>query len=35
MLGLGEDYVRLPLVPAAESTRTRLKEALALAGIKV
>lgn len=35
MLGLGEDYVRLPLVPAAEATRARLKEALALAGIKV
>ena len=35
MLGLGEDHVRLPLTPATEATRARLKEALAQAGIKV
>ncbi|MBK5257228.1 MAG: 4-hydroxy-tetrahydrodipicolinate synthase [Vicinamibacteria bacterium] len=35
ILGLGEDHVRLPLTTATEATRTRLKEALALAGIKV
>ena len=35
MLGLGEDHVRLPLTPATEATRTRLKEALAQAGIRV
>ena len=35
MLGLGEDHVRLPLVPAAESTRARLKEALAMAGVRL
>jgi len=35
MLGLGEDHVRLPLTSATEATRTRLKEALASAGIKV
>jgi 4-hydroxy-tetrahydrodipicolinate synthase len=30
LLGLGEDVVRLPLTPAAGSTRTRLAEALCL-----
>lgn len=35
MLGLGGDYVRLPLTPATEATRGRLKDALAQAGIKV
>jgi 4-hydroxy-tetrahydrodipicolinate synthase len=35
MLGLGGDFVRLPLVPAAEATRARLKETLAAAGIGV
>ena len=34
MMGLGGDFVRLPLVPAADATRARLKEALAHAGIK-
>jgi 4-hydroxy-tetrahydrodipicolinate synthase len=34
MMGLGGDFVRLPLVPASEATRARLKEALAHAGIK-
>ncbi len=33
MLGLGGDHVRLPLTPATEGTRTRLKEALAGAGV--
>jgi 4-hydroxy-tetrahydrodipicolinate synthase len=31
LLGLGGDTVRLPLVPAAAATRTRLAEALCLA----
>ena len=31
LLGLGEDGVRLPLVPASPATRTRLAEALCLA----
>jgi 4-hydroxy-tetrahydrodipicolinate synthase len=31
LLGLGEDFVRLPLVAAAPATRTRLAEALCLA----
>jgi 4-hydroxy-tetrahydrodipicolinate synthase len=31
LLGLGEDAVRLPLVPASPATRTRLAEALCLA----
>jgi 4-hydroxy-tetrahydrodipicolinate synthase len=31
ILGLGEDLVRLPLVPASPATRTRLAEALCLA----
>lgn len=35
MLGLGGDHVRLPLTPATEATRGRLKDALAQAGIKV
>ena len=35
MLGLGGDFVRLPLVPATEATRIRLKEALALAGVRL
>lgn len=35
MLGLGGDHVRLPLTPATETTRGRLKDALAQAGIKV
>lgn len=35
MLGLGENHVRLPLVPASETTRTRLKEALKTAGFAV
>jgi hypothetical protein len=30
MLGLGEDFVRLPLSPASAATRTRLAEALCL-----
>lgn len=34
MMGLGGDFVRLPLVPASEATRARLKEALAQAGIR-
>ena len=34
MMGLAGDFVRLPLVPAAEATRKRLKEALAHAGIR-
>ena len=33
MLGLGGDHVRLPLTPATEATRARLKEALVAAGI--
>ncbi len=35
MLGLGGDFVRLPLVPAAEATRVRIREALALAGVRL
>ncbi|MEO8361058.1 MAG: 4-hydroxy-tetrahydrodipicolinate synthase [Vicinamibacteria bacterium] len=35
MMGLGGDFVRLPLIPAAESSRARLKDALASAGIKI
>jgi len=31
MLGIGEDVLRLPLVPASPATRTRLAEALCLA----
>lgn len=31
MLGLGGDFVRLPLVPAGEATRARLREALGAA----
>lgn len=34
MMGLGGDFVRLPLVPASESTRARLKDALAHAGVR-
>lgn len=34
MMGLGGDSVRLPLVPASASTRARLKDALAHAGIE-
>jgi 4-hydroxy-tetrahydrodipicolinate synthase len=34
MMGLGGDVVRLPLVPAGEATRARIREALALAGIR-
>jgi 4-hydroxy-tetrahydrodipicolinate synthase len=34
MMGLGGDFVRLPLVPASEGTRARLKDALAQAGIQ-
>lgn len=34
MMGLGGDFVRLPLVPASEATRARLKDALAQAGIR-
>lgn len=33
MLGLGGDHVRLPLTLATEATRTRLKDALAQAGV--
>lgn len=35
MMGRGSDFVRLPLVPAAEATRVLILEALASAGIKV
>ncbi|MEO5762386.1 MAG: 4-hydroxy-tetrahydrodipicolinate synthase [Vicinamibacteria bacterium] len=35
MMGLGGDFVRLPLIPAADSTRARLKDALATAGITI
>lgn len=34
MMGLGGDFVRLPLVPASEATRARLKDALAHAGVR-
>jgi 4-hydroxy-tetrahydrodipicolinate synthase len=34
MLGLGGDFVRLPLVPASDATRSRLKEAMTIAAIK-
>ncbi len=34
MMGLGGDFVRLPLVPASEATRARLKDALAYAGVR-
>lgn len=34
MMGLGGDFVRLPLVPASEATRVRLKDALAHAGVR-
>ena len=34
MMGLGGDFVRLPLVPASDATRARIKDALAQAGIK-
>jgi 4-hydroxy-tetrahydrodipicolinate synthase len=34
LIRLSGDFVRLPLVPAAEGTRARLREALAHAGIK-
>lgn len=33
VLGLGEDHVRLPLTTATEATRSRIKNALAQAGI--
>jgi 4-hydroxy-tetrahydrodipicolinate synthase len=35
MLGLGSDFVRLPLVPASDATRSRLKDAMTSAGIKL
>jgi len=34
MMGIGGDFVRLPLVPASDATRARLKEALAAASIR-
>ncbi len=34
IMGLGGDFVRLPLVPASEATRARLKDALAHAGVR-